>query len=398
MHDANTDARRIGQNVRAARRASGRSLETIAGLVGRSKGWLSKIENGRLRLERRSDIAALAEALGVSADFLLDGPAPEVQAERRVFRLLPLQRVLLDAAPDDPPDMPARPLEVLRGELDRADRALRQPDYATVAAILPNVIGELYVHAATADEPERSEALRLAVRACGSDAACTLRHLGDVNLAWIAGERGQQAADLLGDPVWRGAAAFGRAHARSSANRPRALMVTPRVADEVEPHIGDDPFGHQVYGMLQLSSALACQVSGDHQGAADHAAEAARLAEPLGDDPDAFELYGPANTGVWRTSLAVEAGEPGEALAYAEQVNPKALSSSNRRGALRLEKARAHAMLGHYDQAERELIAAERLSPQQVHNHALIRELVADMVVRAGGRSLRGLAWRMNLI
>jgi hypothetical protein len=55
-------------------------------------------------------------------------------------------------------------------------------------------------------------------------------------------------------------------------------------------------------------------------------------------------------------------------------------------------------MLGHYDLAERELIAAERLSPQQVHNHALIRELVADMIVRAGGRSLRGLAWRMNLI
>ena len=38
---------RIGLNVRAARRSRGMSLEALAGLTGRSKGWLSKIENGR---------------------------------------------------------------------------------------------------------------------------------------------------------------------------------------------------------------------------------------------------------------------------------------------------------------------------------------------------------------
>lgn len=44
---------RIGSNVRAARRSRGMSLEALAGLTGRSKGWLSKVENGRARLERR---------------------------------------------------------------------------------------------------------------------------------------------------------------------------------------------------------------------------------------------------------------------------------------------------------------------------------------------------------
>ncbi|GAA2622031.1 helix-turn-helix transcriptional regulator [Actinomadura fulvescens] len=392
-------ARRIGENVRAARRASGKSLEATAGLVGRSKAWLSKVENGRTRLERRSDIAALARALEVSADYLMGGPTPEVQPERREYNLTGLQRVLLDYSPDDPPDVGARPIEFLRSEVDTADMALRVADYATVARILPDAIGELFVHAAAADGPGRDEALRLLVRACGSDATCTLRHLGEINLAWIAGERGQQAADMLGDPVWRGAAAYGRAHARSSANRPRALMLTPKIADEVEPHIGDDMFGRQVYGMLQLSSALACQVDGDDQGAAAHATEAARLAEGLGEDSDAFELFGPANTGVWRTSLAVESGQPGEALSFADSVEPRALSSKNRRAALLLERARARAMLGHSsEEVSRELRQAERLSPQQVHNHPLVRELVADMLNRAGGRDLRGLAWRMNLI
>lgn len=85
LHPLNDGSRRIGENVRAARRYSGKSLETVAGLVGRSKGWLSKIENGRARLERRSDIAALAEALGVAASDLLGEPAPVLRPQQRAY-------------------------------------------------------------------------------------------------------------------------------------------------------------------------------------------------------------------------------------------------------------------------------------------------------------------------
>jgi len=62
------------------------TLEQLAGRAGRSKAWLSKIENGRLPLEKRGDIAALAEALEVSADALLGEPAP-------VQRLEPLGQI-----------------------------------------------------------------------------------------------------------------------------------------------------------------------------------------------------------------------------------------------------------------------------------------------------------------
>jgi hypothetical protein len=59
-------------------------------------------------------------------------------------------------------------------------------------------------------------------------------------------------------------------------------------------------------------------------------------------------------------------------------------------------------MLGRDTAAVREIRQAERLSPAQVHHHPLIRELITDMLSRArreaGGRDLRGLAWRMNLI
>src|SRR2546430_8235879 len=123
---------RIGLNVRAARRSRGMSLETLAGLTGRSKGWLSKIENGRARLERRQDIAAIAEALEVSADSLVGAPAPEIQPHTRSYNFRPLRAALLDATIDDPRDMPARPLTVLAELTASQDAVLRRADYGTL--------------------------------------------------------------------------------------------------------------------------------------------------------------------------------------------------------------------------------------------------------------------------
>ena len=275
-------------------------------------------------------------------------------------------------------------------------------DHATVIQVLGSTIGELCVHAAGRDETARQAALQVLIGAYGSDGTCALRQIGEINLAWIAGERARQAADLLGDPIWKAAAAFGRAHARGSANKPKGLMITPRLADEVQPHIGDDPFAHQAYGMLRLSAALACAVQNDHQGAAEQAAEAADLASRDGESAGAWELFGPANVGVWRTSLAVEAGQAEAALAYAGQVEPRDLASHNRRAGLRLEKARAYAMLGKDADAVREIRQAEHISAAQTRTNPMIRELVGDMLARArrqaGGRDLRGIAWRMNLI
>ncbi len=323
---------RIGENVRAARRARGsawkprRSDRPVQGMA-------EQIENGNARLERRQDIAALAEALSVSADGLLGEPAPGICLDGQMYNITPLQRTLLDTSPDDPPDIPARPLDVLREEVAQADTALRAADHATVIQLLSGAIAELCVHAGSGDGPDRCSALRLLVCAYGSDATCVLRQIGETNLAWIAGERARQAAELLDDPVWKAAAAYGRAHSRSSANKPRALLITPQIPDEVEPHIGDDRFAHEAYGMLRLSAALACAVQNDHHGAAEQAAEAARLAARAGERPQAWELFGPANVGVWRTSLAIEAGEAEDALTYAGQVEPRDLASHNRRAA-----------------------------------------------------------------
>jgi transcriptional regulator with XRE-family HTH domain len=69
-------AMNAGGRVRRARRERGLSLEVLAGRIGRSKGWLSMIENGRLRLDRLSDITALADVLRVPVPVLIGVPCP----------------------------------------------------------------------------------------------------------------------------------------------------------------------------------------------------------------------------------------------------------------------------------------------------------------------------------
>jgi transcriptional regulator with XRE-family HTH domain len=397
--DANTDPA-VGTNVRQARRAARLTIELVAGRIGHSKSWLSMVERGLLPLDKRQDIAALAEVIGVSADALLGQPVPEIRPRQAPWSTVAFRAVLLDATLDGPPDGPARPLTVLAAVAADMDAALRRADYAALQLGLPGLLGELQVHAAAGGGAGRDRAARLLVAATAT-AAITLKHHGHTDLAWIAADRGRQAAALTGDPVQEAAAAFGCAHCTNSANRPRVLMSMPARADKLEPLCGDNRYAREVYGMIRLSAALACAVSGDHAGARDQGGEAARVAGELGDRPEAFEVFGPANAGIWRASLAVEAGNAEEALAHADAVEPRALASANRRGALRMERSRAQWMLGNDATAVAELRRAEKLSPVQVRNHPMIRNQVAHMLAKAtreaGGAELQGLAWRMGM-
>src|SRR5690348_8740036 len=64
----------IGERVAWYRRRRGLSQEVLAGLVGRTADWLSKIENGRAPLDRLSVISEVANALDLNVTDLLGGP------------------------------------------------------------------------------------------------------------------------------------------------------------------------------------------------------------------------------------------------------------------------------------------------------------------------------------
>ena len=64
----------IGERVRAYRRRRGLSQAALAGLVGRSKSWLSQVERGVRSVDRLSVVAEMARVLNVDVQDLTGRP------------------------------------------------------------------------------------------------------------------------------------------------------------------------------------------------------------------------------------------------------------------------------------------------------------------------------------
>ena len=64
----------IGARLRILRRWRGKTQTELAGLAGLSPSFISMVETGQRPLDRRSHIAALANALKVSEADLVGGP------------------------------------------------------------------------------------------------------------------------------------------------------------------------------------------------------------------------------------------------------------------------------------------------------------------------------------
>src|SRR6266545_6055749 len=65
----------IGERIAWYRQRRGMPQEVLAGRVGRTADWLSKIENGRIQLDRLSVLRLLAQALDVALGDLIGEPS-----------------------------------------------------------------------------------------------------------------------------------------------------------------------------------------------------------------------------------------------------------------------------------------------------------------------------------
>ncbi|HWR46036.1 MAG TPA: hypothetical protein VN327_00250 [Pseudonocardiaceae bacterium] len=159
----------------------------------------------------------------------------------------------------------------------------------------------------------------------------------------------------------------------------------------------------QTCGMLHLMAATAAGARGDHNTSATHLAEASALADRMDTEVGTWAnlWFGPTSVGFYRTSLALEVGEHGQAVQAAQAVHPELLP--NRRQA-EFWAAVGRALVAEKKTREkgvRVLLHAEQLAPQRIRHNLLVREVVAGLLRQArrdaGGRELRGLAWRMGI-
>ncbi|MCR6488341.1 helix-turn-helix domain-containing protein [Amycolatopsis sp. OK19-0408] len=377
----------MGTTIRRLRRWRGLSLDQLAGLSGLSKGYLSKVENDLKEIDKRSTIVSIARALRVSlSDITGDGlEIRDPQADSAI----PAIRDALLSTDLDGAEAPFGDLGQLLSETQLL-AALRQANQdAEVGRRLPDLLSALHTHAS------KPEALRSLVTATHTTALLT-KGLGAFELAWIAAERGHEAATRLGEPGWIALAEFARtqalsglgAHKRAGKLAERALSYVPADA-------------YDVRGALTLTTGYTESVlGGDAAAALD---EAAGLAEHVEFGNRNFLLFGPANVVLWRISSALERGDHAEAARLAATLDPADLTIDSRRTTFLIEHARALYGIRRPDEEVLALlIRAEKLGRIRTRTNPFVRDIISTMLARARrekvAREVRGLADRMGLI
>lgn len=387
----------IGERIKQRRKVRGLSLRQAADLAGISNASWSRIETGKQSADNRFVIARIAAALKCPVSELTGQPAiPADRAEAEVgSTAYELMRAVVEADLTYTPDGEPGPLDKLDQEFtlirDLRDRC---DDYAA-ARRLPALIRTLH---ATAFGPSRAGALRLLVRTMET-ASFGVRYLGEPASAVLVAERAQQAAELLGDPVMLGLAAYGRAHAATGCGLyRRAQLVADFAAAELAAHL-DEPDALEVRGQLLLTAAFGAYATGDTSGAADRIAEAEDIAARTGQTTTLGLNFGPTNIRFWRVSMETDGGDPGKAVALANDTVAEEVASISRRATFYLDISRALARMGRDPEAVRMLAAAERLAAARVRANPLAAETVRDLLDRARRRApgeLHGLAERIT--
>lgn len=385
----------ISHTLRQIRHARGKSLAVIAGLAGISPGYLSMLESGKRTLDRRSLIVRLAEALEVSPTELTGEMITPVGGLPQDAELLDVRRALM-AVSLNVPGGDVVPADALRVRVEEVLKAQQECRHTDVGAKLPGLIRDLHT-TLNAHQDER-DVLRLA----------TLLHLqgtqawlpvagGSADLSWLAATFGQQAAERLEEPLSLALSAFGTTHGLIASGSFDLAEQTLSAADAGTSTRG----GLVVTGMLTLTSSLLAAARGDDGARLAPLDQAADLAARV-EGPEPWFGFGLSNVGLWRLSVALEAGDHAGAARLASTVNPDALPSPFRRAAYWINYGRAVAKLPNQrDKAVMMLHTAEKISPARLHRNPLARETLSELLVRAKqdalGRELRGMAYRAGL-
>jgi transcriptional regulator with XRE-family HTH domain len=391
----------MGRRLREIRTWRGLSQEAVAGLAGFNKSYISMIESGQKHVDKRSTLEALASALRVAPSELANTsfPAGSPEAEDVERSVAALRLALADAEIGEPVDVPVQPWPEVSARLAQVEPLRSRAEFLELADLLPGLILDLHAHL---PGPQRTDAL-VGLVDCYSGAQSAAKRLGVPDLAQVASRHVRDVAAALSGPQWAGLAAWQRANAIASASRERSLAVAVRGANDIAGHL-DDPEVTEVYGALHLVAALATLTLGRADTAADHVAEASEIARRPGITGTFGQLwFGPGNIDIWRTTLAVEAGDGGRAVEIARQVDLTTLPPApTRRAAWQIEIGRGLAM---ERKTRREAVEvfkrAEDLSPQQFRTNVFAREAVGDLLGRSLGeearREVRVMAWRMGI-
>jgi transcriptional regulator with XRE-family HTH domain len=404
-----TEQMTIGERIAFYRRRRGQSQLVLAGLVGRTEDWLSKVENNRIELDRLSVIRRVAEAMDVTIGDLVGEPTLlDWTADSGVQTVPALRTVLMDYSQLTPllavagPDTEPPSLDDVERDVSEVFDAYQASRYGYVTGRAPLVLSDALHAARNADTSESNRANALLALAYQS-AVSVLTKLGETDLAWIASERGLAAAQLSDNPVVLGSLFRSVAHALHSTGRFAAsVQLTGAAAGVLQPHLSSraDDALLSVYGTLFLNGAVAAARADDRGSVTTFLREAHESASRLGRDANAmWTAFGPTNVAIHRMTTAMELGDVQVAVDLAPRIDAAGLPTE-RRVRHAIETARAYTARNRREDAITVLLDAEQLAPEQIRHHAISRQLVLSWLRTARGPrsiALEQLAQRLHL-
>jgi hypothetical protein len=156
-------------------------------------------------------------------------------------------------------------------------------------------------------------------------------------------------------------------------------------------------------GMITATRAVAAALDSCPGDVAAPMQAATELAERFGETGSQGFVFGPVDAGIIRMWLALEADEPDQAASIAQNVDPGRHPFPVNQAHYWIHYGRALSRLrGRRDDAVRALRKAEDLFPTKVRRDPLVREVLAELLVRARrddvGRELRRMAFRAGCL
>jgi tetratricopeptide (TPR) repeat protein len=374
----------------------------LARLLGRSVAWVSQVERGVRKVDRMSVLQTVATALDVPlAELAAEAPVVAAVTEeppgagglRLILSGAHALRAMLDGR--RPPA-----ISTLRTRSRKAWDLTHAGQYTDLADLLRDLVPDLETAARALPEAQRSEVFEL-MAATYQACSAALAKLGEPEAAWIAADRAMAAAERAGNPMLVAAGAFRLVFVFLAARHYDQAEETARTAADALSSRADqgEPEAISLWGGLTLQRALIASRANDPDAAYAHLDQAAEVAGRLGEGRNDYNTeFGPANVGLHEISVAVELGDAGRALRAAAAVDTSGLSAERRARTL-IDVARAHAQRRQVDEAVTVLRQAEEVSPELVHGHELVRQLVSDLLTMQDPPSaeLRELAGRLGV-
>jgi transcriptional regulator with XRE-family HTH domain len=404
----------MGERIAYWRQRRGLTQRVLADLIGRSESWLSQVERGIRSVDRMSVMVDLASVLQVKVIDLTGQPlslAPNGGVEFDPINdirhaLLPYDVIAhsIRASGHRPSNEPPN-LDQLRRDTAAAWDLWEASHYVELGGRIPELLDRAKTAARELSGDQRHAADALLADAYNLTSA-TLHKVDEHELAWIASDRAMAAAERAESVPLIGASTWWLAHIFLRSGRiEEATGLLKTGIDALEPSLSHaDPAHLSVWGAMLLTGAVTAAKRNDRADAWSYVREAEQAAQRLGRDANHLATaFGPTNVALRTVAVPVELGDAGEALQVARTIDPSPLAPGllERRAMFHIDVARAYGQRPNDAAAVATLLEAERVAPEEIHYHVVVRELLRELLKRerrSATPGLRPLAQRVGVL